>query len=96
MPTDKFDHQAHFAMYRSLGKSKKDAAELTFVDANKHDEARQIDSGVDYTEQEVRLAIVHTRQDMALLCFKAGLIYKRIYLTNVILLAILLIILIKH
>jgi hypothetical protein len=42
-------------------------AAARFVDAENELEKRQEADGIDFTEQRVRLAIVHTRQDVVLL-----------------------------
>lgn len=42
------------------------------------DEQKQLDSGIDYSEQHVRLAIVHTRQDMVLLISAANVAATRL------------------
>ena len=42
------------------------------------DEREQIDNGLDYSDQQVRQAAVHTRQDMILLAAYANLAAKRL------------------
>jgi hypothetical protein len=46
-----------------------DMAAARFANAEKDLEKRQEADGVDFTEQRVRLAIVHTRQDVVLLAY---------------------------
>jgi len=45
---------------------------LRFVDGGIREEERQEADGQDYSEQRVRLATVHTRQDVVLMCYHLG------------------------
>ena len=45
---------------------------VRFVDAETALEDRQEADGIDFTEQRVRLSIVHTRQDVVLMAYHLG------------------------
>lgn len=64
--------------YMELGLSRDDAATAVFSYKTLDDFLKAADSGVDFSEQEVRIAQVHTRLDVALLCWEIKMLNKRV------------------
>jgi hypothetical protein len=56
-----------------------DSGAVRFVDAGVAEDNRKEAEGVDYSEQRVRLSIVHTRQDVVLMCCHLGSISSSLW-----------------
>lgn len=66
--TSTFKHW--YDTYRDLGLPRNRAKRNAFVESTREDEMKQATDGVDYSEERVRLSIVHTRSDVALVCYE--------------------------
>lgn len=58
------------ALYRSQGYSERDARINAHVRAGQTEEAERAARGLDYEDTRVRIAQVHARDDVALLCLQ--------------------------
>jgi hypothetical protein len=56
-----------YRMGRDFGLNKNQARRQAIIDACRDDERRQIEMGITYDGDEVRQAVVHSRQDIVLL-----------------------------